>query len=79
MLKGEVIIDSVYTTEPSNLGMWNQGHWNYEWHGRSSSASNRHLLNIRHEGNGIFTIKDNNGTIWQVNEKELQNIDLSII
>lgn len=70
MSNPELILDSVYTIEPSQVGMWNEGHWNYKWSGRSSShcSSNNEIM-YRYEGDGIYTVKDHLGRIWQMDQK----------
>ena len=75
MNKAELILDSIYTVEPSQAGMW-EGHWNYQWSGRGSAhCSNGETIVYRYEGDGIYTVKDPAGQIWQM-EQEIfaQNI-----
>lgn len=62
------ILDSVYTVEPSKVGAWNEGHWNYQWDGRSRGSSMA-IQNFRNEGNGIITVRLANGEVWQMGEE----------
>ena len=75
MENAELILDSVYTIEPSQVGMWNEGHWNYQWSGRGSIyCSSKNDINYRYEGNGMYTVKDKMGRIWQLKEQELYKL-----
>lgn len=75
MENAELILDSVYTIEPSQVGMWNEGHWNYQWSGRGSIyCSSKNNIVYRYEGDNIYTLKDGAGRIWQVNKQEFYKI-----
>ncbi|AEB49106.1 hypothetical protein BJP23_02345 [Aeromonas veronii bv. veronii] len=62
--KVEVLLDSVYTVEPLNeVYAWNDGHWNYQWSGRSSKFNLIDGVKQRIEPDGSIIIKNKKGNI----------------
>ncbi len=62
--KSELLLDSVYTVEPLNVVYaWNDGHWNYQWDGRSSIFNQSDCVKQRTEPDGSIILKTKAGHI----------------
>lgn len=70
----ELLLDSVYTVEPKHeIKMWNDGHWNYQWSGRSGLHI-RDEIKWRKEGDDKYIVCDADGKIWCMDKLALDGI-----